>query len=972
MHKIKKQATVIVFWILTLFLLGIFCPVHTIAAEKRTVKVAFFPMDGYHIKSENGSYGGMDVEYLKKLSEYAGWNVEYVECESWEAALALLEEQQVDLVGTAQYSEERARIYDYADLSSGYTFGVIASGGDCTVAYEDFEVMKNLTYGMVTGYVRRQEFLDYMGNNGITQPQIREYKNTREMQEALDRGEIDAYVHTFTEMKEGQRMLGRFAPRPFYYITYKGNSDMLSELSMAIADLKMNYPELETDLMNEFYYDKLDKSVLFTTEEKDYIARRNTLKVGYVDGYYPFSYEQDGVFEGLTRENLDNIASITGLQFTYSKVDSVTEAEAALQQGKIDVIAYCAGTEAIHDSEFMHVLEEYAEIPLVMVMKKDASPGAVKSLAAEKDLVGKVGEVMNLAESNVVPCETQQESLLLVKKGEVDAALCGGYLAENLLRTNGSYFGLEITSVFNSSYYAHLAVRKDESDVLIGILGKTSFFVDAKTVNEYTIRENNYLNFSFQELLSKYSVPIFIVMSLVICVIIFVAVHMIRDSRRIQELMYKDAGLDIWNLNYFIYCGEHKILQDMKEQYAVACLNIVQFRRYNIIYGWNAGHELLKTVVEILDQSVDKGKEIYARNHGDRFVLLLEWEDWDVFLDRLKQIQNAVEEEIYRRTENHMATQLGIYPLPPQEYDLQLAVNYTGQALDVIKDGRASEMKVYDAGLETMIKERHEREKLLDAVEIGQDFTVYYQSKVDIRSDRIIGAEALVRFVDRAAGDIVRSPAYFVPYYEQNGRIAQVDFFVLETVCKMLRRRLDQGKAVVPISVNFSRVHFTKAGFPEHYEAVLEKYDISKELIEVEITETLVVEELQQQMIKQTLDILREKGVRLSIDDFGAGYSSLGVFEQIPASVVKLDRSFLLNQEDRGRQIKIMRGIVKLTNDLGAQIVCEGVENMEDVNIMKEIGAYVAQGYFYSKPIPEAAFEEKLEQGMVEPEGAGL
>ena len=121
------------------------------------------------------------------------------------------------------------------------------------------------------------------------------------------------------------------------------------------------------------------------------------------------------------------------------------------------------------------------------------------------------------------------------------------------------------------------------------------------------------------------------------------------------------------------------------------------------------------------------------------------------------------------------------------------------------------------------------------------------------------------------------------------------------------------------------------------------------------------MEELQHNMVKKTLEIIKEKGFKLSIDDFGAGYSSLGVFEQIPASVIKLDRSFLLNQEDRDRQVKIMRGIVKLTNELEAQVVCEGVENENDVELMKEIGAYVAQGYFYSKPIPESEFEQRLD-----------
>ena len=250
----------------------------------------------------------------------------------------------------------------------------------------------------------------------------------------------------------------------------------------------------------------------------------------------------------------------------------------------------------------------------------------------------------------------------------------------------------------------------------------------------------------------------------------------------------------------------------------------------------------------------------------------------------------------------------------------------------------------------------------MESVDIQKDFAAYYQAKVDIRNGKVIGAEALIRFMDPSAQGMVRAPGYFVPYYEQTGRVTEIDFFVLESVCRMLRRRLDEGKEVVRVSCNFSRIHFMKPGFPERFEETLERYGISKDLIEVEITETLVVEELQQQNVKEVLDILSEKGVRISIDDFGSGYSSLGVLEQIPASVIKLDRSFLLNHEDRERQVKIMKGIVSLAEEMNAQIVCEGVETEEDVELMREIGAYVAQGYRYCKPIPENAFEQMLSQ----------
>ena len=192
----------------------------------------------------------------------------------------------------------------------------------------------------------------------------------------------------------------------------------------------------------------------------------------------------------------------------------------------------------------------------------------------------------------------------------------------------------------------------------------------------------------------------------------------------------------------------------------------------------------------------------------------------------------------------------------------------------------------------------------------------------------------------------------------------EIDFFIFNCVCRMLRRRLDQNQAVVTISCNFSRLHFIKPDFVDHLISVIEKYRIPKDLIEVEVTETIVMEEIQQKLVEQTMRELSAKGIHLSIDDFGSGYSSLGVIEKIPASVIKLDRSFLLNQSDRNRQVKIMKRIVNLADDLNAQIVCEGIETDSDVDLMWKIGAHVAQGYRYAKPVPESEFEKRLTENL--------
>jgi len=937
------------------------------ATERKTVKVAFFPMDGYHTVNIDGSYAGMDVEYLDVIEHYTTWDIEYVVCDSWEDALDKLAKKEVDLVGSAQYSEERAKVYDYADISSGYTFGVIATNAGTDVAYEDFHAMQDFTFGMVKNYVRKTEFLEYLLHNGIENPVIVEYESTADMHAALNEGAVDAFVHTFTEVREGQRLLGRFAPRPFYYITYKGNDELVRELNQAIVDLKMNQPELETELMNKYYYDRFDKAVLLTTEEKAYLDEKKEITVGYLDSYYPFSYVKDGEFKGLTRELLESGLNITGLKINYVLLENRQAARNALENDEIDIFAYSTDRDFVLDKQNLKSICDYAQVPLVLVTRINTKSDDVKTLATASFLED---EAKNMALSEgieIMTFESQQECIDALTNKEIDAILCNGYFAEYLMRTELKYSNLQIESVLSEGYSISIALKNNQT-TLSKILEKTISTIDSKMINEYMLRENTYTMVSIMDFIRDNSVIIIGILVLIMAIIIFVVAHMLADSKKIQKLMYKDTKMDIWNLNYFTYWGEHKLLPEKKNKYAVVYLNLSKFRRYNIVYGWNAGEYLLETFVDVLRSFVDEDLEICARNQGDRFVLLLNYKEKETFFERVKGLKNTVEERIQQSTGDHMKLQLGIYFIPNNEIDLRRGINFANQALEFVDSNVGSNIKVYDDSLQEVIKERHDREKLLESVDINKDFVAFYQPKVDIRNNKIVGAEALVRFKDPTDGGKIKAPYFFVPYYEQTGRITELDLFVCEAVCKMLRKRMDMGLSVVTVSCNFSRMHFVKPGFVDRFEAILDKYDISKKLIEVEVTETLIMEELDQQIVIENFEQMKNRGIHLSIDDFGSGYSSLGIFEQIPASVVKMDRSFFLNKDNPERQVKIMRGIVNLSEELDAQIVCEGVETQKDVHLMKEIGAYVAQGYFYSRPIPEDEFEKALNNGYIDNE----
>ena len=959
-NYIRQKAAAVCFFPVLIIMLAIFVLPVMAKEDLRIVKVAFFPMDGYHNIEADGSCGGMDVEYLNAICDYADWKIEYVKCDSWEEALWLLENKEVDLVGSAQYSEERAERFLYADLSSGYTFGSVVVEADSPLAYEDYIAMKDISFGMVEGYVRKPEFMQYLKDNGIEQPHILEYAHTEQMQAALESGTIDAYVHTFTEVKEGQRLIGRFAPKPFYYISYQGNEEIIRELNQAISELKLERPTLETELMNEFYHSRLEKNILLTVEEKAYIEETKELRVGYLDGYYPFSYEEDGKFTGIAREMLDEKVASLGLPMSYVKLENQSAAIQAVQNGQIDVLAYCVDTEVVENDPTISVVKEYAHIPIVLVTKGTVSLDQVHKLATVSYLEKEANQLIDMQSILLFQYPTQREAVRAVQNGSVQAALCDGYLMENLLRTESIFNELEVQNVLSGEHSVYMITAKKADEKLKSVFSKSLVTVDAKQVSQYTLKENAYSLLSIRQFVKNHSLAVVSVLIAVLCGVIFVTTHIILDGKKIQKLMYKDADTNVWNLNYLVFHGEHKLLPEHKIPYAVVVLSVAQLRQYNMIYGWNAGVRVLEMVADTLKKNLDAQKEIYAINQGERFVLLITAEEKADFIDRLIHLKKEIEKYIRNSTENRMHVQCGVYMLPQESTDLYLAATYAGQALDFVNDSDIADIKVYDEALAATVKERHARERLLEKVDINKDFVAYYQPKVDIRNDNIVGAEALVRFKDPTADGAIRAPGFFIPYFEQTGRVLEIDFFVLESACKLLRRRLDEGKPVVTISCNFSRMHFMKSGFPEQFEAVLDKYRIPKELIEVEITETLIMEEMQQKRVKKTLDILNEKGVRLSIDDFGAGYSSLGVFEQIPASVIKLDRSFLLNQEDRERQVKIMRGIVQLSTELNAQIVCEGVETREDIHLMQEIGAHVAQGYFYSKPVPEEEFEAQL------------
>ena len=239
----------------------------------------------------------------------------------------------------------------------------------------------------------------------------------------------------------------------------------------------------------------------------------------------------------------------------------------------------------------------------------------------------------------------------------------------------------------------------------------------------------------------------------------------------------------------------------------------------------------------------------------------------------------------------------------------------------------------------------------------GNEFIVYYQPKIALQELKIAGAEALCRWMHN--GRLI-PPADFIPVLEQGGDICTLDFYMLDAVCRDIRRWLDCGMKAVPVSVNLSRRHLADMDLLEHIVNIIDKYNVPHEYIEIELTETTTDVEFKD--LKRTISGLQKTGISTSVDDFGIGYSSLNLIKEIPWNVLKLDKSLLPQKNDSEDIPKsiMFKYIVSMAQEMGLECIAEGVETADHVNILTESSCNLAQGFYFDRPLPVEEFETRL------------
>ncbi len=504
------------------------------ARDSRVVKVAFFPMEGYHTYSEGNGYGGVDADYLEELCRYTGWRITYVECGSWDDALAKLAAREVDLVGSAQYSQERAEIFDYASLSSGYTYGCLFVEEDSDLAFEDFARMKDMTFGVVKSYVRKTEFLDYLARNGISAPHLREFNTTQEMQDALRAGEIDVAAHTLTEVQKKQCLVGKFAYASYYYITWKGNELLLDELNLGIEKLKMDVPALEQELIGRYYGMYREN---FAADELALIQKNNTVRIGFYRDTRPLAYVgDDGAYDGIYIQILRTAAQRSGISIEFCPLDRNEYWKDLLLKDEIDFYVGSNSMQLAQDGNIM-LTGTFMPYNAVIVTKNDY-------VLSDKDVTlvltnGRTYWADHIGlQTEIVYRDSAKDCLKAVEKGEADLTLLNT-IEYNYQSKNERFSNLVEWENYRFQSGTTLAASSEMDPVLYRVMDKAMRMVTEAEKEDIIDQYMNipYGSYEFMDYLyqSRDIIVIFVIMLTLIVLFACAVAHLRRKSYFLLE-----------------------------------------------------------------------------------------------------------------------------------------------------------------------------------------------------------------------------------------------------------------------------------------------------------------------------------------------------------------------------------------------------------------------------------------------------
>lgn len=435
-----------------------------------------------------------------------------------------------------------------------------------------------------------------------------------------------------------------------------------------------------------------------------------------------------------------------------------------------------------------------------------------------------------------------------------------------------------------------------------------------------------------------------------------------QQRNTIRSLVQLNRKSGVYNKQTFLNKTQELLKNNPDKKFSLLLMNLDRFKVFNDLFGFDEGDKILEKIGNHLNKRIEENST-YGHIYADHFVICTE-------------TNKIVAEMIIRETKEFFKNlhpnfdfiaRYGIYNFHSSDEDVSLACDRAELALKTIKQDFTERFAVYN---DSMIQNLKEEQELITDMVSGiknREFKVFFQPQFDYTTESLIGAEALVRWQHPTKGLI--SPALFIPVFERNGFITQLDEYIWEETCRLQRKWIDMELNPVPVSVNISRRDIYNHDLVQIFDSLLKKYNLTPNNLRLEITESAYMENPSQ--LVQVVSALRGRGFCLEMDDFGSGYSSLNTLKEVPVDILKLDMKFIEsgttkttdangNEDTKGGNI--LSSVVRMANWLHLPVIAEGIESKEQADYLKSIGCFHMQGFYFAKPMPENEYENLISE----------
>lgn len=924
--------------------------------ERKVVKVGYYGYENFLNVDGNGNYSGYIYEYLNDIAEYTGWKYQFV-YGTLEECLDRLESGEIDLITSLLKSPERENKFAFSKNHVGMIYTVLCvTQNRKDIYYEDFAKFNGLKVGVLGGSTIRGNMEAYAAQNNFRATYI-DYATSAQMFNALHAGEIDAVATSSFASIGSEKVVARFFPKPGYFIAKKSNSALLDSIDEACGRIFVENTRYNELLQDKYYGSSATFQLSFTREEADFLKIQPELVVAYDSSWQPVAYydEEDKAAKGIAIDFLRYIADKSGLKFKFIKTEHDLKCAQIVSAGGADIV--CGYDQAMGDDRVhnMGISKTYLQLPLSFISLKGNVPDSIFNVGVAANRIGiRDNLAKDFPRAVTVHYNSLEEALDAVRDGDIEYLVDNTYILQKYLQEPGNE-NLQLLPYGHKGQLLGFGLSLERNQQLLNIFNKiiTNMRPEERShILIPNIAQAPY-HLTFSILVKKYLYQI--VASTALLFFGLMGYFFLLEKRKkneLEKIAFYDRVTGAKNFEKFKIDAADLVKSG---NYLLVMFDVNRFKLVTTAFGVKEGRRLLRQICRNME-SVTAGNEFFAHGSNDLFMLLLKDTGDSQIREKLMRLQEEINRDmVLRKAPYTISLSFGVYRPTAGEEDLEKMIELVDLARIEAKKGQENSIVFYKTDLGEKILREGEIENRMEQALLNHEFVVYFQPKYDLRTGSAAGAEALVRWITDS-GMIL--PGDFISIFERNGFIVKLDFYVFEKVCAIIRQQLDRGLKVLPVAVNVSRLHLLHPGFIDDYHKVIDKYQVPPELLELELTEYMPL--ATEDILIETLNDLKKLGVKLAMDDFGSGYSSLNVLHNMPFDTLKIDRLFFQDKtgSDRGR--RIIETIVFMAQKLGMEVVAEGVETKGQADFLKAIGCNWAQGYFFAKPMPLEEYENLL------------